>query len=226
MFRARAVVPERRLSDVRSMDGGSKRFPAAPAKGAAGKGGSVPVGELFRVAGRGIGHRVARHCDWHHKPAFFLNGCAKQGRQMIGGREPANEMGADIAANPHYPALSRALPPRAIPARLSCDQRPARRCFAVRTGTIRRRFGRPPFGGRPHLESPSSSLPCVCRSIRRPSDGLLSNSSLVRLNSWESLRSVTGVSIDVFVGPARSLPAGLATTLDVPAVRRLCRPMI
>lgn len=44
--------------------------------------------------------------------------------------------------------------------------------LAARSGAIRRWFGRPPFGGRPHLESPSSSLPCVCRNSRCPSDGL------------------------------------------------------
>lgn len=32
------------------------------------------------------------------------------------------------------------------------------RSVAAGAGTIRRRFGRPPFGGRPHLESPSSSF--------------------------------------------------------------------
>ncbi|MDP3783189.1 MAG: hypothetical protein Q8Q79_09740, partial [Sphingopyxis sp.] len=48
----------------------------------------------------------------------------------------------------------------------------------------------------------------------------------VRINSWESLRSVTRLSVDFLVSPARSLPASLATTLDVPAVFRLCRPMI
>jgi len=67
-------------------------------------------------------------------------------------------MGADIAANPHYPVLLRVPPSRFIPVRFSCDQQPAKRCVAAHAGTIRRRFGRPPFGGRPHLESPSSSL--------------------------------------------------------------------
>ena len=48
----------------------------------------------------------------------------------------------------------------------------------------------------------------------------------VRINSWESLRSVTRLSVDFFVSPVRSLLASLATTLDVPAVFRLRRPMI
>ena len=47
----------------------------------------------------------------------------------------------------------------------------------------------------------------------------------VRINSWESLRSVTRLSADFFVSPVRSLPASLATTLDVPAVFRLRLPM-
>jgi hypothetical protein len=48
----------------------------------------------------------------------------------------------------------------------------------------------------------------------------------VRINSWESLRSVIELSVDFLIEPVRSRPAGLATTLDVPAVRRFCRPMI
>lgn len=34
------------------------------------------------------------------------------------------------------------------------------------------------------------------------------------------------VSVDVFVDPARFHPVGLATILPIPAVRRLCRPML
>lgn len=48
----------------------------------------------------------------------------------------------------------------------------------------------------------------------------------VRINSWESLRSVTKLSVDFLVSPVRSLLASLATTLDVPAVFRLRHPMI
>lgn len=51
-------------------------------------------------------------------------------------------------------------------------------------------------------------------------------SDLVRFNSWESLRSVIRLPADFLVQPTRSLLASLATTLHVPAVRRLCRPMI
>jgi len=83
-------------------------------------------------------------------------------------------MGAGIAANPHYPVSFHASPCRFIPVRLSCDRQPAKWCAPARAGTIRRRFGRPPFGGRPHLESPSSSRHRVCRNSRFSSDGLLS----------------------------------------------------
>ena len=55
--------------------------------------------------------------------------------------------------------------PAFIPVRFSCDQQPAKRCVAAHAGTIRRRFGRPPFGGRPHLESPSSSLPASAEAV-------------------------------------------------------------
>jgi len=74
-------------------------------------------------------------------------------------------MGADIAANPHYPVLPRHTPLHLIPVRFSCDQQPAKRCVAAHAGTTRRRFGRPPFGGRPHLESPSSSLPASAEAV-------------------------------------------------------------
>jgi len=57
-------------------------------------------------------------------------------------------------------------------------------------------------------------------------DGLHFHSGRVRFNSWELLRSVTGVSVYVLVDPLRSLRVGLATILRVPVVRRLCRPMI
>lgn len=137
-----------------------------------------------------------------------------------------NEMGADIAANPHYPVLLRALPPRLIPVRLSCDWQPAKRCVAAHAGTIRRWFGRPPFGGRPHLESPSSSLSASAEAITVQAMDCVSIPGRVRINSWESLRSVTRLSVDFLASPIRSLLASLATTLDVPAVFRLRHPII
>ena len=135
-------------------------------------------------------------------------------------------MGADIAANPHYPVSIVARPFRFIPNRWPGDQQPAKRCVAARAGSIRRWFGRPPFGGRPHPESPSSSGLRVRRSGRRPSDGLLSRtrSGSPQLVGIAAFRD--RVSVDVLVGSARFRPAGLATTLWVPAIRRLCRPMI
>ena len=195
---------------------GSRRAPER----AAGKGGSVPVGELFRVANRVLTSRAERRCDARHRSE-------KIGAPTRLRATRACEMGADIAANPHYPALLCVRPSRFIPFRLSCDRQPAKRCALAHAGTIRRRFGRPPFGGRPHLESPSSSHPGVCRSVcLSQAMDCFPVPDRVRVNSWESLRSVTRLSVAFLVDPVRSLPASLATTLDVPAVRRLRRPMI
>lgn len=115
---------------------------------------------------------------------------------------------------------------RFIPVRCSCDQQPAKRCVFARAVAARRRFGRPPFGGRPHLENSSSSLLASAEAIAVQAMGCLPVLDRVRLNSWESLRSVIKLSFDFLVSPIRSLPASLATTLNVPAGRRLCRPMI
>ena len=136
------------------------------------------------------------------------------------------EMGVGIAANPHYPVLFRALPPHLIPARFSCDQRSAKRSTAARSGTIRRRFGRPPFGGRPHLESPSSSL---LASVETFAAQAMDCISCTRSGSPQlvGIAAFRDQAIDRFLRQSdRSLLAGLATTLDVPEVRRLCRPMI
>lgn len=200
-------------------DASAKKNPGAPRWDAAGIVGSVPVEELLRVAAGALAVRKGPRCDARHTAG---NIC-RRGRAM---RTRPNEMGAGIAANPHYPVLHLALRLRFIPVRWSCDQRPAKRCVAARAGAIRRRFGRPPFGGRPHLERPSSSRPDICRNSRPPSDGLLSIPDRVRVNSWESQRSVIEPSVNFLAVPVRSRPAGLATTLSVPAARRLCRPMI
>ena len=138
----------------------------------------------------------------------------------------ANEMGAGIAANPHYPVSFRSLPACLHPGPLLLRSAARKTTLAARSGSIRRWFGRPPFGGRPHLESPSSSpLASAEASAVRAMD-CISCPDRVRLNSWESLRSVTRVPVHFLVVPVRSLPASLATTLDVPAVRRLRRPII
>jgi len=139
----------------------------------------------------------------------------------------AKRNGGRHRCQPPLSGFAPRTPPHSIPVRFSCDQQPAKRCVAAHAGTIRRRFGRPPFGGRPHLESPSSSLPGLCRSSRRSKRWTaFPVPDRVRINSWESLRSVTRLSVDFLVKPVRSLLASLATTLDVPAVFRLCRPMI
>ena len=128
------------------------------------------------------------------------------------------------------PPLSGFIPRTALHTAPVCHPfgRPAaKRCVAACAGTIRRRFGRPPFGGRPHLKSPSSSRPCLCRnSCPFKAMDCFSVPGRVRFNSWESLRSVIKLSIEFLVNPARYLLASLATTLRVPAAFRLCRPMI
>ncbi len=138
----------------------------------------------------------------------------------------ANEMGAGIAANPHYPVSFRSLPACLHPGPLLLRSAARKTTLAARSGAIRRWFGRPPFGGRPHLESPSSSLLASAEAVAVQAMDCISCPGRVRLNSWESLRSVTRVSVHFFVVPARSFPAGLATCLPVPAVRRLRRPII
>jgi hypothetical protein len=62
--------------------------------------------------------------------------------------------------------------------------------LAARSGAIRRWFGRPPFGGRPHLESPSSSLLASAEAVAAQAMDCISYPARVRLNSWESRRSV------------------------------------
>ena len=117
-------------------------------------------------------------------------------------------------------------PLRFIPVRFSRDQRPEKRCVAAHAGEIRRRFGRPPFGGRPHLESPSSSLLASAEAIAVQAMDCISRT---RSGSYQLVGIATfrDQAIGRFPRPSvRSLPASLATTLDVPVVRRLCRPMI
>jgi len=114
---------------------------------------------------------------------------------------------------------------RIMALRQSFDQR-SQRSSATGTEPIRRWFGRPPFGGRPHLESPSSSCPSLCRSSRSSEamDCISVRSGPPQLVGIAAFRD--RVPVDVLVGSARFRPAGLATTLWVSAIRRLCRPMI
>ncbi len=117
-------------------------------------------------------------------------------------------------------------PPHFIPVRFSCDQRPAKRCVAAHAGTIRRRFGRPPFGGRPHLESPSSSLSASAETVAVQAMDCISctRSGPHQLVGIATFRDqATGRFPRQSV---RSLLASLATTLDVPVVCRLRLPMI
>ena len=113
-----------------------------------------------------------------------------------------------------------------IPFRFSCDQRPAKRCVAAHAGTIRRRFGRPPFGGRPHLESPSSSLLASAEAVAVQAMDCI---SCTRSGPHQLVGIAAFRDQDIGRFPrqsVRSLLASLATTLDVPVVCRLCRPMI
>ena len=144
---------------------------------------------------------------------------------MPGARRP-NEMGADIAANPHYPALPHALhltSSRSASLAISSPQNDALRRTPEQSG-----------GG---LVGPLSGTGRTWKALhhlflRLPKQSLSKRWTAfpvpdrVRINSWESLRSVTRLSVDFFVSPVRSLLASLATTLDVPAVFRLRRPMI
>ena len=135
-------------------------------------------------------------------------------------------MGAGISANPHYPALPHALhltSSRSASLAISSPQNDALRRTPEQSG-----------GG---LVGPLSGAGRTWKALhhlflRLPKQSLSKRWTAfpvpdrVHINSWESLCSVIKLSVEFLVGPARSLPASLATTLDVPAVRRLCRPMI
>ena len=113
-----------------------------------------------------------------------------------------------------------------IPVRFSCDRRPAKRDLRHSPELPGDGLVGPLSGaGRTwkalhHLFAASAEASAV-----RAMD-CISCPDRVRLNSWESLRSVIRLSFDVLAGPVRSLPAGLATNPVVPVVRRLSRPMI
>ena len=135
-------------------------------------------------------------------------------------------MGAGIAANPHYPVLSYAL-------RLTSS----RSAFLAISGPQNDALRRTPEQSGDGLVGPLSGAGRTWKALHHlflhPPKRSLSKRwtafpvpDRVRINSWESLRSVTRLPVDFLVNPVRSLQANLATTLDVPAVCRLCRPMI
>ncbi len=138
----------------------------------------------------------------------------------------AREMGADIAANPHYPVSFRSLPACLIPVRFSCDRRPAKR--RLRRGPELSGDGLvgPLSGAGRTWKALHHLFHASAETVAVQAMDCISCPDRVRLNSWESRRSVTRVSVHFLVVPARSFPAGLATCLPVPAVRRLRRPMI
>lgn len=134
------------------------------------------------------------------------------------------EMGAGIAANPHYPVLPRALPPRFIPFRFSCDQRPAKR-----------NLRRDPEQSGDGLVGPLSGAGRTWKALhhlflRLPKHSLSKRWTAfpvpdrVHLNSWESRCSVTRLSTDFFVNPSVSFRLVLQPPLvsrgsDVSVVR-------
>jgi hypothetical protein len=135
-------------------------------------------------------------------------------------------MGADIAANPHYPVLLHIL-------RLTSSRSASLAISSPQNDALRRM----PEQSGDGLVGPLSGAGRTWKALhhlfpRLPKQSLSKRwtafpvPDLVRINSWESLRSVTRLSVDFLVSPIRSLLASLATTLDVPAAFRLCRPMI
>lgn len=173
---------------------GCERFPAAAPKGAAGTGGSVPVGELFRVATTAIGRLRRPRCDRHHRRRFLREdfcGRPRKRSQEHCCAPGACEMGVGIAANPHYP-VSPCAALRAVSLHRPFGQGTAtRRCrwrrndpAMVRSAPLRG----PASPGKPFIIL-SESLPK--QSLFR-SDGLRFLSDRVHLNSWESRRSVIG----------------------------------
>jgi len=151
----------------------------------------------------GLGHRPLHHPSGGPPPHGYAAGRIKnvpfrpipvipRSRRFRPRRASrAHEMGAGIAANPHYPVSSRSLPACLHPGPPLSRSAARKTTLAARSGTIRRWFGRPPFGGRPHLESPSSSLLASAEAVAVQAMDCISYPGRVRLNSWESRRSVT-----------------------------------
>ena len=114
----------------------------------------------------------------------------------------AHEMGADIAANPHYPALPHALhltSSRSASLAISSPQNDALRRTPEQSGD--------------GLVGPLSGAGRTWKALhhlflRLPKHSLSKRWTAfpvpdrVRLNSWESLRSVIRLSIDFFVNPS------------------------
>jgi hypothetical protein len=136
-------------------------------------------------------------------------------------RRPRMRNGGRHRCQPPLSGFAPRTPPHFIPVRFSCDQQPAKRCVAAHAGTIRRRFGRPPFGGRPHLESPSSSLLASAEAVAVQAMDCI---SCTRSGPYQLVGIATFRDQAIGRFPrqsVRSLLASLATTLDVPVVCRL-----
>lgn len=193
-------------------------------RGAAGKVGSVPDQELLRVATTAISSRISPRCDDRHTDqnkseeevndwrGDAVGAQTKWGptslptptiRSCSASRQPASSRSASLAiSSPQNDALRRT-------PEQSGDGLVGPLSGAGRTWKALHHL---------FLRLPKQSLSKRWTAFPVP--------DRVRINSWESLRSVTRLSIDFLVIPARSLLASLATTLNVPAVFRLRRPMI
>ena len=170
------------------------------------------------IASGNKGSKGSRRRGTHHRSMAMPCHC---GRAW-----PSMRNGGRHRCQPPLSGFVLLTPSRFIPVRFSRDQRPAKRCVAAPAGAIRRRFGRPPFGGRPHLESPSSSLPASAEAVAIQAMDCI---SCTRSGPYQLVGIATFRDQATGRFPrrsVRSLPASLATTLDVPVVRRLCRPMI
>ena len=206
---------------------GGERFPAAPPKSAAGTGRISSGRGTAPGRSTAIGGRSRPRCDRRHRAEDCSRKRCRAAMMPAARSRPRNahaKWGPASLPTPTIRFRSRTAL-RVIALRRSCDPRPPRG-VAAGAGSIRRWFGRPPFGGRPHLESPSSSCPSLCRSSRSSEamDCISVRSGPPQLVGIAAFRD--RVPVNILVGSARFRPAGLATTLWVPAIRRLCRPII
>lgn len=114
----------------------------------------------------------------------------------------AYEMGADIAANPHYPALPHAL-------RLTSSRSASLAIGSPQNDALRRTPEQSGDGLVGPLSGPGRTWKALHHLfLRLPKQSLSKRWTAfpvpdrVRINSWESLRSVTRLSVDFFVNPS------------------------
>jgi hypothetical protein len=114
----------------------------------------------------------------------------------------AYEMGADIAANPHYPALPHAL-------RLTSSRSASLAISGPQNDVLRRTPEQSGDGLVGPLSGAGRTWKALHHLFLRPPKQSLSKRwtafpvpDRVRINSWESLRSVTRLSVDFLVNPS------------------------